>query len=193
MIHAAKPYVVGLTGGMASGKSTVLVAFKACGVFTVSADDLARQVRTQAPVQEFLRQEFGSADPAAIARQVFSNPQKRQALEAHIHPLVWQEAQKQLAASGARWAVFEVPLLFESGWDKYMDLTLLVLAGEENLSARLKERGLTREDYIVRLKTQWGPAQKAARADVILTNRSTKTDLEQKVCRLARALDTIYG
>ena len=74
-----------------------------------------------------------------------------------------------------------------------MDLTLLILAGEETLSARLKERGLTREDYIVRLKNQWSPAQKAARADVILTNRSTKTDLEQKVCRLARALDTIYG
>lgn len=193
MIHTAKPYVVGLTGGMASGKSTVLAAFKACGVFTVSADDLARQVRAQAPVQEFLRQEFGSADPAAIAQQVFSHPQKRQVLEAHIHPLVWQEAQKQLAASGARWAVFEVPLLFESGWDKYMDLTLLVLAGEENLSARLKERGLTREDYLSRLKNQWSPAQKAARADVILTNRFTKTDLEQKVCRLARALDTIYG
>lgn len=193
MIHTAKPYVVGLTGGMASGKSTVLAAFKACGVFTVSADDLARQVRAQAQVQDFLQQEFGSADPAVIARQVFANPQQRQALEAHIHPLVWQAAQKQLAASGARWAVFEVPLLFESGWDKYMDLTLLILAGEETLSARLKERGLTREDYISRLKTQWSPAQKAARADVILTNRSTKTDLEQKVCRLARALDTIYG
>lgn len=193
MIHTAKPYVVGLTGSMASGKSTVLAAFKACGVFTVSADDLARQVRAQAQVQDFLRQKFGSADPAVIARQVFANPQQRQALEARIHPLVWQAAQKQLAASGARWAVFEVPLLFESGWDKYMDLTLLILAGEETLSARLKERGLTREDYRIRLKTQWSPAQKAARADVILTNRSTKTDLEQKVCRLARALDTIYG
>lgn len=89
--------------------------------------------------------------------------------------------------------MFEVPLLFEAGWDSYADLTLLICAGPKGLAARLRRRGMTRADYEARRKTQLPDEQKARLADLVMVNDSTKQHLEQKVRRLARALIDIYG
>ena len=170
-----KPFVLGLTGSIASGKTAALEAFKQCGVFTLSADVLTHQVLGLASVQKKLQKTFGVTSPEALAKLVFNNASARKRLEEI--PL----------------AVFEVPLLFEAGWDKYADMTLLIVSSGAGLAARLKQRGLTLAQYQARLKTQLPQETKAQRADLIIVNNSTKQHLEQKVRRLARALNNIYG
>lgn len=188
-----KPFVLGLTGSIASGKTAALEAFKQCGVFTLSADVLTHQVLGLASVQKKLQKTFGVTSPEALAKQVFKNVSARKRLEEILHPLILKEAQKQLASCTCPLAVFEVPLLFEAGWDQYADMTLLIVSSGAGLAARLKQRGLTLAQYRARLKTQLPQEEKARRADLIIVNNSTKQHLEQKVRRLARALNNIYG
>ena len=188
-----KPFVLGLTGSIASGKTAALESFKQCGVFTLSADVLTHQVLGLAPVQKKLQKTFGVTSPEALAKLVFKNASARKRLEEILHPLILKEAQKQLASCACPLAVFEVPLLFEAGWDKYADMTLLIVSSGAGLAARLKQRGLTLAQYQARLKTQLPQEEKARRADLIIVNNSTKQHLEQKVRRLARALNNIYG
>ena len=188
-----KPFVLGLTGSIASGKTAALEAFKQCGVFTLSADVLTHQVLGLASVQKKLQKTFGVTSPEALAKLVFKNASARKRLEGLLHPLILKEAQKQLAGCTCPLAVFEVPLLFEAGWDKYADMTLLIVSSGAGLAARLKQRGLTLAQYQARLKTQLPQEEKAQRADLIIVNNSTKQHLEQKVRRLARALNNIYG
>lgn len=190
---SSKPFVLGLTGSIASGKSTALEVFKQCGLFTLSADALTHEVLSRPAVNKKLQEVFGSSSPAELARQVFKNASARKRLEGLLHPLILKEAQKQLAGCTCPLAVFEVPLLFEAGWDKYVDMTLLVVSSGAGLAARLKQRGLTLAQYQARLKTQLSPETKAQRADLMIVNNSTKQHLEQKVRRLARALNNIYG
>lgn len=188
-----KPFVLGLTGSIASGKTAALEIFKQCGLFTLSADEITHEVLAGGAVRRRLQQEFGTADPAGLAAQVFKNPSKRKQLEQFLHPRILKKARERLAASGARVAVFEVPLLFEAGWNKYTDLTLLVCSFGAGLAARLKQRGLSLAQYRARLKNQLPEEKKAQLADLIIINNSTKQHLEQKVRRVASALYHIYG
>ena len=191
--RAAKPFVLGLTGSIASGKTTVLEIFKNSGLFTLSADALGHEALACAGVQKKLQKEFACHSREELARLVFKRPSARTRLEAILHPLILKKAQKLLAGCGARVAVFEVPLLFEAGWDKYVDMTLLVAGCGRGLENRLKQRGLTLAQYKARLKTQLPQEEKFLRSDLVIINNSTKQHLEQKVRRLARALNDIYG
>lgn len=188
-----KPFVLGLTGSIASGKTAVLETFKQCGLFTLSADEITHEILSSSEVGKILEQNFGTREPALLAGQVFKDAQARKRLEQILHPRILKKARERLAKSGAKVAVFEVPLLFEAGWDKYTDLTLLVRSSGADITARLKQRGLSPAQYRARLKTQLPEEKKAALADLIIINNSTKQHLEQKVRRLASALNHIYG
>ena len=165
--------VIGLTGSILSGKSTALAFFARNGAFTVSADELVRDLYRTAPVQKKLTAWFGSYEPAVVAGQVFRQPQARVKLE--------------------KIAVFEVPLLFEAGWDKLTDLNIVVLGDPRMLRARLKARGLTLAEYKRRLAGQMPEKEKVRRADIILSTREGKEALGLKVERLCRAFESIYG
>jgi len=192
-LRAKNKLVVGLTGGIASGKSAALEYFARNGAQTLSADDIVRKLYQTSAVQNKLRAWFGSCDPSAVAARVFSDEEARKKLERFLHPLVLKEASRRIHASPRAFIVFEVPLLFEAGWDKQTDLNVLVVGSPEGLDARLKARAITREEYARRASAQMPDAEKARRANVLFFNGSSKEELGRKVERLCQALKYIYG
>lgn len=185
--------LVGLTGSIASGKSTVLAYLSRCGAQTLSCDELVQELYQTAPVQRQLKEWFGSARPEEVSRVVFSSQAARRKLERFLHPRVWKLARQRLAACSKTWAVLEVPLLFEAGWQDRMDLTILVAAGARTLERRLRARGLSKAQYQSRVKTQLPQEEKMRLADLILYNEGPKQILAAKTKRLYQALETFYA
>ena len=184
---------VGLTGSMASGKSTVLSYLARCGAYVISCDELVRELYQTVPVQRWLKKQFGSACPEEVSRVVFASQAARQKLERFLHPKVWKLAQQRLAICPKAWAVLEVPLLFEAGWQDRMDLTILVAADEHTLEKRLRARGISKTQYQARVKTQLPQEEKIRLADVVLVNEGSKQILATKAKRLYQALETFYA
>ena len=170
----------------------MLAGFAALGAYTISADELVHELYQRQRVRQQLERWFGSADRATVAKAVFNSSVARKQVEQFLHPQVWQLALRYLAASPKRWAVFEVPLLFEAGWENRTDLTLLVVADPKTLSVRLKERGLSRAAYEKRRRTQLSDAEKMKRADIVLFNNGSKQALQNKLKRLYEIFQTLY-
>ena len=185
--------VVGLTGNIASGKSTALAYFAKNGAEVISADVLVHKLYQTADVQKKMKHLFGSTQPEVIAQAIFEKPEARKRVEKILHPLVLKIAAEQIKKSPHRFFVFEVPLLFEVQWNKLTDLNIVVWGGEKNLKARLKERNISAAEYKRRIKAQMPDSQKACLADVLLVNNGTKKDLGLKVKRLCRAFEYIYS
>lgn len=183
-------WVMGLTGSILSGKSTALAFFKQQGAFTLSADELVAQLYQTPPVQKKVKALFGTLDKSEIAAQIFNNASKRKQLEQILHPLVLKSARRQILQVTNPLVVFEVPLLFESGWNKMVDLTVLIKADPKSLAARLKQRAMSRKTYQARLKTQWPESEKELKSDVIIFHKN-KTDLKQKINHLCKAFETL--
>ncbi len=185
--------VVGLTGGIASGKSTALAYFAQNGADTLSADELVRELYQTLAVQKQLTEWFGTYDRAEVSKRIFADARARKKLENFLHPLVHDKAVERIHASQKPFVVFEVPLLFETGWDKLTDMNVLVVGDPSALDARLAARGITRAEYDRRLAAQMPDSEKALRANVLFFNGGPKEDLALKVQRLCQALGYIYG
>lgn len=192
-LRAKEKLVVGLTGNILSGKSTALSYFAQNGAEIISADELVRALYRTLAVQKQIIKWFGSCDPVQVARCVFPQQSQRRKLEKYLHPKVLALAAKQIKKTSKKLIVFEVPLLFETGWDQLTDLNIVVLGDAEKIAARLKKRGLTAAEYERRLAGQLPETEKMRRADIVLSNRSSKTDLGLKIKRLCKAFESIYG
>jgi len=184
---------IGLTGGLASGKSTVARLLAARGAEVFDADDLVRDLyRPGGGAANAARDLFGEAvldpagavDRARIAEIVFRDPALRRALEARIHPLVREERERrfaQAAWAGARAAVCEATLLFEAGTEGEYDRVLLVVAPLEERLRRWAEKGGSEEDARRRIAAQLPPEEAARRAHEIVVNNGSAGDLERQV------------
>lgn len=184
--------LVGLTGSIASGKSTALACFERLGAETISADKLVHELYQEPAVRRQLETWFGSADRSQVAKAVFNSARARKQIEQFLHPLVWRLAQQKLATCKKPWVIFEVPLLFEKGWEDRMDMTVLVVADPKTLPSRLKERGFSLRAYERRRQAQLPEGEKINRADVVILNHSSKQALQTKVKRLYQALNSFY-
>lgn len=170
---------VGLTGGIGSGKSEVARIFEAFGAYIIDTDRLAREA--VAPGSDALREVARTwpsvvrddcLDRAALAQIVFSDPTARERLNAIVHPHV-----RRLAHDCERYArpgqviVQVVPLLFETGYDREMDASILVLAAQDVRIARVMRRDRLSEAQIrARMNSQMDPEQARARATYVITN-----------------------
>lgn len=173
-------YLVGLTGGIASGKSTVAAAWAELGGIEIDADQLARDVIAPGtPGLDLVRKEFGddvftdgNLDRPALGRIVFADPAKRKLLEGIIHPLVKDLAAAKLAAlPDDSIAIYNVPLLVEASVDLPFDKVVTVEAPAEKQIERLVSiRKLPRAEAELRVKSQASPVQRANAADVILNS-----------------------
>jgi dephospho-CoA kinase len=173
-------YLVGLTGGIASGKSTVAAAWAELGGIEIDADKLARDVIAPGTRGlDLVRQEFGddvftdgNLDRPALGRIVFADPAKRKLLEGIIHPLVKDLAAAKLAAlPDDSIAIYNVPLLVEASVDLPFDKVVTVEAPAEKQIERLVSiRKLPRAEAELRVKSQATPVQRANAADVILNS-----------------------
>lgn len=190
--------LVGLTGGVATGKSTVAAMFKQCGAVVIDADQLAREVVTPGkPAWREIVNTFSKSvlnpdrtiNRHALGTIIFRRPAKRRALEGIIHPRVARE-QKRLTGETARnnpnaVVIYDVPLLFEAGIDKRVDLTVVVTADRETQIARLKKRNdLSRAEAIRRIRSQMPLSKKAARADYVLDGTLPLSRLRKQIAQL---------
>jgi dephospho-CoA kinase len=194
--------LVGLTGGVATGKSTVANMFKKCGAPVIDADLLARQVvQPGKPAWRAIVKVFGktilnpdrSLNRQALGSIVFRNPKKRQQLERIIHPRVAREQRRlvRLIAKNTSRAVviYEVPLLFEAGVDKRVDQIIVVTANRETQIARLKNRnGLSRAEALRRINSQMALAKKIQQADHVLNGMLPRPSLRRQIGRLYKNL-----
>ena len=188
---------IGLTGGIASGKSTVSALLRARGFAVVDADHLARlAIAPGSPGFNELTREFGTEvlnpdgtlDRKKLGALVFANPSRLAKLESIIHPRVRAlatEKRAALEASGARAAFYDVPLLFEKKMEQLFDRVVVVSCRPETQLKRLLERDrLKPHEAEQRLRAQLPMSEKTSRADLIVENEGTLEDLERAVERL---------
>jgi dephospho-CoA kinase len=195
-------FVVGLTGGIGTGKSTALAEFARRGAATVSLDQIAReQARPgregfRAIVRAFGRgvlDASGCLDRRKLGERVFRRPADLRKLERATHPPILREM-KRLVAGLRGVVVVDVPLLFERGHDRSFDATVLVACSpREQLRRVVRRDGLSAAEARRRVAAQWPLSRKRARADLTLDNDSSRTALNARVRALHEGLSLLYG
>ncbi|MGC8876210.1 dephospho-CoA kinase [Thermus sp.] len=199
MGHEAKhPIIIGLTGNIGSGKSTVAALLRELGYPVLDADLLAERAR-EAKKPE-LKRLFPEAfrgeelDRRALARVVFSDPEKLKALEAVVHPEVRRLLVEELSRLRAPLVFVEIPLLFEKGWEGRLHGTLLVAAPLEERVRRVVARsGLSREEVLARERAQMPEEEKRKRATWVLENTGSLEALREKVLALLGEIRARFG
>jgi len=197
--------LVGLTGGLASGKSTVAAMLARRGAIVVDADELSRRAVAQGTpglariVETFgpeILDEAGALDRSALAEIVFADEQKRRTLESIVHPEVFRLLGRVVDGYRATDAVvvFDAPLIVETGFDRACDFVIVVSPPVDAQIARVaRTRGMSEEEARARIASQASPGDREERADVVLRNDGTIEDLEKRVEPLWEELRTRAG
>lgn len=195
--------ILGVTGGIATGKSVVTRMLAGLGAPTVSADALAHALLApDAPTTRAVLAAFPDAaallssaviDRAALGRLVFADPAARRRLEAITHPAIIAALQSQFDAwrplSAPRAGIGEIPLLFEAGLERLTDKIVVAACTEKMQIARLKARdGLDEGEAKQRLAAQWPLAEKIARADVVINTDGGLDETRRQVADLWESL-----
>jgi len=189
------PLTIGLTGGIAAGKSEALAAFSRLGAATLSSDAVVHELLDSEPLVGRLVERWGAdvapagtVDRARIGEIVFADPDQLTWLEQQIHPLVGERIGSWLATlpAGTELAVIEVPLLFESGMEKAFDTTVAVVAED----AVRRQRAAARGHALVgeREARQLDQGEKADRAEHTVVNDGSIEELEQALSVLIERL-----
>jgi dephospho-CoA kinase len=194
--HHHKPLRIGLTGGIASGKSTVADMFADLGVPVIDTDIIAREVvQPGQPALEEIREAFGDGiiaadgalDRPAMRAIVFSDEDARRRLEAILHPRIGEATREQADAAGGEYQVIVVPLLVESALRAFVDRVLVVDCDEETQVARLLARDAESETQARRiLAAQSSRDERLAIADDIVANDGDFDETREQVLTLHR-------
>jgi len=195
--------IIGILGGVASGKSFVAAQLAQMGAGVLDADRAAHAVLRLPVVEEAARRRWGEAvfgsqghiDRGRLAEIVFSpppkGPEERRFLEQLTHPeigrLLEQETQR-LAAGGVAAAVLDAPLLLESGWDSFCDRLVFVEVPRQLRIARALARGWTKEEFAAREGAQESLDSKRGRADVVVDNSGSPEETRDQLERFWRSL-----
>jgi dephospho-CoA kinase len=192
---------VGLTGGIGSGKSTVLAMLAELGAAVIDADAISRSTTAAggaaiAAIAQRFGADFitpeGALDRERMRTHAYANPQARKQLEEIIHPLVGEESARQVEAalaSQSQCIVFDIPLLVESGrWRPQLDHVLVVDCAPETQVARVVQRsGLAQEEVRAIIAAQASRAQRLAAADTVICNEGLSMEqLAAQVKEVAR-------
>jgi dephospho-CoA kinase len=184
-------YLVGLTGGIASGKSYVASVLAELGASTVDADQVAREVVV--PGSPGLVQVVGAfgyeillpsgdLDRAKLGNIVFTDPKKRLELESILHPLIRARTTQLIGEQVSEIVVYAVPLLVEASVDYPFDAIITVEAGVENQVSRLMaSRSMPESEARKRIDAQTSRAEREARADFVIDSSGTKEQTKQQV------------
>jgi dephospho-CoA kinase len=184
-----RPLIIGLTGGLASGKSTVANYLKKEGYDVIDADRIVYDLyQHDQDMQQAIKDVFGFSvyaqkDKSKLARIIFSDEEKRRQLNAIIHPRVFAQIEdyKEKHAH-AEVIIIDMPLLIEVGYDKRCDVTILVYVKRRTQIRRLMKRdGLSEEEAIRRIATQMSLDKKRHYADYVLDNERSKEELYHQI------------
>ncbi|MEI8033587.1 MAG: dephospho-CoA kinase [Chlorobiaceae bacterium] len=206
------PFLVGVTGGLGSGKSTLCRFLAGLGCALFEADRVARDLQLHDPqVIEGIKALFGEEvysfdvaagpvlDRKAVAAAVFSSSEKLEALNRIIHPKVFcafEQAVLDAAREGSKILVKEAAILFESGGSRRLDAVVVVAADMERRIQRAVEKGMgSRDEVMRRIATQWPEEKLIERADYVIFNNGTLEELQKESRELyekllARAVST---
>jgi dephospho-CoA kinase len=189
------PLTIGLTGGIAAGKSEALAAFSRLGAATLSSDAVVHELLDSEPLVGRLVERWGpeiaaegDVDRTRIGQIVFADPEQLAWLEGQIHPLVAERTAEWLGSlpAATEVAVVEVPLLFEGGRHGVFDTTVAVVAEEPVRRERAAARGHALVDE--REARQLSQGEKASRADHVVENNGSVEDLERALSALLAKL-----
>ena len=192
--------IIGLIGGVASGKSWVAREFQRLGAKVLDADRAGHEVLKEPSVMQALRNRWGNAvfnplgavNRAAVARIVFApppaGPPELTFLEQITHPLIGERLRTEAATyalePGSQVAILDAPVLLKAGWDKLCDRILFVDAPFEVRLARALQRGWTRAEFAAREAAQEPLAEKRGQADLILDNSGSPEESRSKIAAL---------
>lgn len=183
---------VGITGGMGCGKSTVVAEFEQLGTAAFVADKVAASYYSDpaflAQLRSLLGDDFflpdGQADKRRIAARVFSDRQALDALNALVHPRVWADFDRFcLLHADQPYVLFESAILFDHGFDRFMDKVICVYLSLDERLARLKERDHVAEDeLLLRIRNQMPAEEMMRRADYVILNYEGNPRKRQVAC-----------
>lgn len=188
---------IGLTGGIASGKSTVATLLRDMGITVIDADAIAhRIVEPGQPAWREIVDWLGvgvltadeAIDRARLGEKVFADPDARKRLESIMHPKILTAIDEELSRcekNGVQLVVLDVPLLYECGWQTQVDEVWLVYVTPEIQQSRLERRNrFTPEQAQARIRAQWSLDEKRARADVVIDNSGEIQETRQQIAAL---------
>ena len=190
------PLLIGLTGGIAAGKSEALEAFGRLGAETISSDAVVHELLDSEPVRDRLIERWGpqiapdgTIDRSRVGEIVFERPDELAWLEAEMHPRVAEsiDAWRRSLGPGTDFGVVEVPLLFETAMADAFDVTVAVVADDDTRRARAEQRGHALVEE--RAARQLDQDEKAARADHVVRNEGSLADLELQLSDLLAKLE----
>ena len=191
--------IIGLTGGIGSGKTMIAKYIKSLGIPVYIADDEAKKIMKSNEVLKEIRKEFGNIifdeeklDNVKLAQLVFNNPAKLEKLNAIVHPLVKKHFDKWLLKhKDFPLIVKEAAILFESGSYQYCDFIITVTAPLETRIQRVLKRDNTdKESIIQRIQTQWTDEERVLKSDFVIQN-STIKDTKNQVDAILKILNNI--
>lgn len=199
----SKPWVLGLTGGIGSGKSAAADIFAQLGIDTIDADHAARWVvEPGRPALAKIVDRFGAdvvlddgqLNRAALREHIFAEPEQRQWLEELLHPLIRQEINQFLDAAQSPYAILVSPLLIESGQSKIVQRVLVVdVPSELQLQRALQRDQVSQAQLRAIMQTQLSRDERLKHADDVLCNAADKAALEREVLRLHDYYLTLKG
>jgi len=191
---------IAITGGVASGKTSVCQFFKELGACVVNADAIVHELlKANTDLgQQIIRQfgpeiiKNGQISRRIIADQAFKDPNQLKKLEELLHPAVLQKIEELYTAACNEGSfssfVVEIPLLFEIGAEDFYNVVVAVLADEVYAKRRFELAGFQETEYDLRMKRQLEPKQKAAKAQYIIHNNGSKEELRHEVINLNRII-----
>ncbi|MDQ2940485.1 MAG: dephospho-CoA kinase [Actinomycetota bacterium] len=194
------PLLIGLTGGIAAGKSEALEAFGRIGAETISSDAVVHELLDSEQMRDRLIERWGpqiapdgAIDRSRVGEIVFERPEELAWLEAELHPRVGEriDAWRRSLEPGTEFGVVEVPLLFETPMADAFDVTVAVVADDDTRRARAEQRGHALVDE--RAARQLDQDEKAARADHVVRNEGSLADLERELSDLLAKLESPEG
>ncbi|HAS16005.1 MAG TPA: dephospho-CoA kinase [Idiomarina abyssalis] len=187
-------YVVGVTGGIGSGKSAATAEFEKLGITVVDADVVARQVVMpgtpclQAIAEHFGNQlltEGGELNRKALRQRVFSNPREKEWLNELLHPAIRQELISQLELADSPYVILSAPLLLENGLEKYCQRVLVVDIPESlQISRTIQRDDSPKKEVEAIMKAQLSRSERLKKANDVLNNDGSLEQLEQQVLQL---------
>jgi dephospho-CoA kinase len=194
------PLLIGLTGGIAAGKSEALAAFERLGAATISSDAVVHELLDSDEVRDRITERWGAEvapggaiDRSRVGEIVFERPEELAWLEAQLHPRVGEriDAWRRSLDSETEFGVVEVPLLFETAMADAFDVTVAVVADDETRRTRAEDRGQALVEE--RASRQLDQDEKAARADHVVRNEGSIEDLERELSGLLAKLGSQEG